>query len=73
MIDQQPEVQHAPAPHLVYLKVRERKGPNGRVFGSIEGLRNKILYTPELYKSFYEASPEEIELARAELAKRKKK
>lgn len=69
-IDQQPEGQHAPAPHLIYLKVRGRKGPNGRVFGSIGDLRNKILRTPKLYTPFYEHSPEEIALARAELARR---
>lgn len=68
-VDQQPE-QQAPAPHIIYLEIREKTGSNGRVFGSIGDLRNKILRTPKLYKLFYNKSPEEIALARAELARR---
>ncbi len=68
-VDLQPDNQPAPAPHIVYLKLSERKGRHSRNFGSIGDLRNKILITPELYLPFYQTSPEEIALARAELAK----
>lgn len=69
-VDQQPEGQKAPAPHLIYLEIGERTGPNGRIFGSIGSLRNKILHTPALYLPYYLKSPEDVTLARAELAKR---
>ena len=67
-VDHQPE-QESPAPHIVHLEFREKVGSSRRVFGSIGDLRDRILYTPRLYKHWCDA-PNVVALARAELARR---